>query len=233
MTDFQSQFLAGLAANVAAAVVILIAVDLRLRTRDAKSRRSEAESIRRATLLQLFPPIMQRLIEIQRDAFRVAVGRDTAPHGEVQCKELASELRHFANIHVDTVDTLNYFGVDTSVMEAHSELTNALAIVAITLYRSQSAGEGVFHVAQLIDRLRLAALPGSKAGSHYDRICVLYEGFSDSVEAYPSQSPPERADFTRRICEIAGHNAVLLLDHVNRAFAIEVAELERLTGEPR
>lgn len=226
MDELLTQFAAGLAANILTALVIFALVERHVRAKDERTRTLEAAALRRATLLQLFPPMMQRIVDSQRDAFAAALPTSmiTIPVRH-RVQVIASDLRHLANVHVDTVTTLASLGVDSERMMLHAEFTNIIGHPAIRLHRGEDSDVAL---RMLLSGSLAMAEPLSEDAlgrGHCERIGVLMRDIPATREQLDALSLTQREVLLRTLCEVVGHNSNLLLEHINVAFEHELLGL--------
>ncbi|HEX3143081.1 MAG TPA: hypothetical protein VHQ64_03865 [Pyrinomonadaceae bacterium] len=236
MKDFLIQFAAGFGANIITALLLYVLIDRRIRQKERDEQRREqerAESVRarenanlqRATLLQQFPPLMQRLVDIQRDAFAASLLSCDGTGATTPLRTLASNLRHFANVHLDTVSTLASLGADVEEMNYHANLTNEIAIISLCLIRNINAGGLASSVKRSLKRVTECYDPKSRGASHLERMHLLLGDLDKMLKGFSVAGQESNHTLFCSLAEAVGHNTNLLLERVNEAFDRELSML--------
>jgi len=238
MKSFLIQFAGGFLANLLTALFLYVLIDRRIRQKEhTEQERAEAvrtrenANIQRATLLQQFPPLMQRLVDIQRDAFASSLLSCDKAEATASLRTLASNLRHFANVHLDTVTTLASLGADVEEMNHNADLTNQIAVISLRLVRNLNVEDLPTLVKWSLRRIDESHDPRSRGMSHLERMHILLADIDLAIGGFSNTQADQRHTLFCALAEAIGHNTNLLLELVNAAFDRELSVL-RLDNLP-
>jgi len=226
MKEFLIQFVAGFLANMVTALLLYALIDRWLKRkehqREEAMRSLESLRIQRISLLQQFPPVMQRLIDIQRDAFACALVLCDEHNASKGLQIIANNLRHFANVQLDAVSTLASLGANTQTLSVHSDFTNLLAIIAVRLVRNEDVQYLPSLVKPILNEIVASYPPEWRGFSHIRRMRLLLEPVESSVPIFGASTAAQRQTLLCNLGEAVGHNTNLLLERVNEAFDEEL-----------
>jgi hypothetical protein len=225
-------------ASFSAALIFFHLIDRRIQMRDnvlkqleykreLKRRAQERSNNIHIALLQQFPPIVQRMVDVQNVAFRGGLYKfETNPNPALTLMTIASDLRHFANVHLDTLESLKHLGVNIRKSHAFAHFANCIATVCIFLVRDNQDPESVMErVKKLLKRMDSAVRIGSPSRSHFNRILIHYSNIERDFQNYNSMSDAQKIEFCSSLSEMVGHSTNLFIEQINKCFKTEVSHL--------
>jgi len=232
--------LGNLIANLITAAILYVVIE-RQRTkredmlraeRDARERRDrlhDNHNIVNTLLLAQFPPLIGQLHTVQREAFTAATlsyQSDTDVHPYI----IASEARHFANVHMNVKGAFDCMGMVSERITNVARFVNSVAHLALHLARGETPPALVWRsLEKYLKALGQDYGDEFLGSSHRERIDLLIAQVLDQYDDYQARSNKDKIQFLCWICEAIAHATVLATDSVLREFkrhisAIDIAE---------
>ena len=225
-----------LLANIITAGIVYIAIERERakgekRERDEQASRDKADRDRdsrnliNALLLEQFPPLVEHLQTVQRDAFRASMLCYSAM-APLHPYSIANEARHLANVHMNVKDTLGCMGVSAGNERDLAQFVNSLARVALYLARAEEPPGALWRLIGMLEKSIGESYDDEFQGSsHLERIAMLMSQTREDASAFRTMAVDDQTRFLCRLCELIGHITVLATEEVLKEFRRHVVSI--------
>lgn len=223
-----SSIIAGIAVNIVTAVIIWLLLERRASKRAKVDSEINNQKIIKSELLGQYPTIINTNLKLQYLAFKIANFRYCKTINFASFShEIMNDLRHITNTQNGLYEVLTSLGVKGENLEPFVELSNEIAIISISLYRTASCSKETERLyPKWYDQVKDNPISKGRYSTHWDRIEILLRNLIENCKKYSEFDEKQKLDIFINLGEAMGHLACLFNLGIINSFKEEIKSIE-------
>lgn len=238
MNETIIQIITGISINIITAGVLYILFERYQKKKEKHELKLEKEreliyhkrkniNLIRAMLLDQYPPLIEKVQNVQKEAYAISLYGYNENNINITPMHIASELRYYANVHMDVKDTLACMGIKSREIVEFALLTNTLAVLALQLARNEKVLDGIYSVINShLKEIRLFYNDEFLGSSHLENIENGLLNIKAESIAFSTYDEQNKIKTLAKLSENIGRISALYGEYILKRFRTEVYNIK-------